>query len=458
MIQHSRRVQLADELLRRFASALRAAQLYSPTHPLVAQNVSAFAEGLSFMFGQHTSVTLGVVGGEFVVADVPLPKTSAGLGDLLRRLQRGGVERITLAKEVTRDEIAGLVQALAVIDATIAATRPEAELPTWRHITVGRIQVQQRADSVVADAAAVRQLYADATKLAQDLWDTTTAEGHPDPAQARTVVDSLAHAAAQNRTALLALTALKQYDNYTFTHMVNVSILTMAQARAVGIDGAVLREFGLAGLMHDIGKVRTPSEILNKPSTLTDAEFEIMKRHVVDGAEILRATPDIPPVVPIVAFEHHLRLDGTGYPVGVKRETLNLATQLCGIADVYDAMRSQRKYQEAFPTDRILAVLQRNDGKQFDQRLVRRFVQIIGIYPVGNLVRLDTGETGVVVRINPADPHRPTVRVLIAADGRRLGKPYDVSLWEAEPGAGWPATVTAPVDPAVAGIEPLTLL
>ena len=103
------------------------------------------------------------------------------------------------------------------------------------------------------------------------------------------MIDGLAQAVAQNRTALLALTTLKNYDNYTFTHMVNVSILTMGQARALGIDGPLLREFGLAALMHDIGKVRTPLEILNKPDKLTDDEFAIMKRHVVDGAEILRA-------------------------------------------------------------------------------------------------------------------------------------------------------------------------
>ena len=101
-----------------------------------------------------------------------------------------------------------------------------------------------------------------------------------------------------------------------------------------------------------------------------------------------------PALAPVVAFEHHLRIDGTGYPDGVSRPNLNLATMLCGIADVYDAMRSQRKYQQAFPSERILAVLQRNDGKQFDQNLVRRFVQLLGIYPVGNLVKLNTGEVG----------------------------------------------------------------
>ena len=146
--------------------------------------------------------------------------------------------------------------------------------------------------------------------------------------------------------------------------------------------------------MHDIGKIRTPAEILTKPDRLTDDEFAIMMKHPVDGAEMLRRRLELPPLAAVVAFEHHLRVDGTGYPGGVARPSLNLATQLCSIADVYDAMRSQRNYQQAFPTDRILAVLQQNDGTRFDQRLVRRFSQLMGIYPAGNLVRLDDGRAG----------------------------------------------------------------
>jgi putative nucleotidyltransferase with HDIG domain len=270
------------------------------------------------------------------------------------------------------------------------------------------------------------------------------------------MVDSLAQAVAQNRTALMALTALKNYDNYTFTHMVNVSILTMGQARGLGIEGPLLREFGLAALMHDIGKVKTPSEILNKPEKLTDKEFDILKRHVVDGAQILRRTPEMPTLAPVVAFEHHLRADGTGYPASVQRPALNLGTMLCGIADVYDAMRSQRIYQEAFPTDRILAVLQRNDGAQFDQNLVRRFSQLVGIYPAGNLVRLDSGDIAVVTKTYAPDPYRPRVRVIAGRDGALVETPYDVNLWEAA--EGQPQTVTAPLDPKEHGVDPLVYL
>jgi putative nucleotidyltransferase with HDIG domain len=330
--------------------------------------------------------------------------------------------------------------------------------PTLPHIRVGRVTIEQRVEGSLTDMATMKQLYSDAVSAAGSVWDSARTEGKPDVGVAKTMIDGLAQAVAQNRTALLALTTLKNYDNYTFTHMVNVSVLTMGQARGLGIDGALLRELGMAALMHDIGKVRTPLDILNKPDTLTSEEFGIMKRHTVEGAEILRKTPDVPTLAPVIAFEHHLRIDGTGYPDGIVRGALNIGTMLCSIADVYDAMRSQRAYQQAHPSERILQVLKRSDGKQFDQHLVRRFAQLVGIYPAGNLVRLNTGEIAVVRKVYAPDPHRPQVRVIFDRDGQRLDLPYDVNLWEGSESDERARSVVAPLDPVTFGVDPLSLM
>jgi hypothetical protein len=165
----------------------------------------------------------------------------------------------------------------------------------------------------------------------------------------------------------------------------------------------------------------------------------------------------MPILAPIVAFEHHLRLDGSGYPTAAKRDSMNLGSMLCAISDVYDAMRSQRAYQQAHPTDRIIAVLKKNEGSQLDQHLVRRFVQLLGIYPPGNLVRLSTGEIAVVIHTHAPDPHRPRVRVVIAKDGTRLDLPYDRNLWEG-PAEGPLDAIAAPVEPADYEIDPLNYL
>jgi putative nucleotidyltransferase with HDIG domain len=452
----SPRAQLADELLRRLAAALRSGQLYSPGHPIITRNLEALSTALQLLHGLAPTVVMGLIGDEVVVDDTPIAKADV-VGPLIRRLQQSGVERIAFDRGVTRDEITAFLDAVAALEPRGGSDDGPLRMPDLPHIHVGRVTIEQRVDGNLADMAAIKRLYNDAVSSASSVWDSASTEGKPDLTIAGTMVDGLAQAVAQNRTALLALTTLKNYDNYTFTHMVNVSILTMGQARALGIDGPLLREFGLAGLMHDIGKVRTPLEILNKPDKLTDAEFVIMKRHPIEGAEILRKTPDTPALAPVMAFEHHLRLDGSGYPHGVKRPDLNVGTMLCSIADVYDAMRSQRKYQQSFPTDRILEVLKRNDGVQFDQNLVRRFTQLIGIYPVGNLVRLTTGDVAVVLKVNAADPLRPQVRVLFDGKGNRLALACDLNLWDATD-PDHPVSIVAPLDPAAYQIDPLTLI
>jgi len=166
----------------------------------------------------------------------------------------------------------------------------------------------------------------------------------------------------------------------------------------------------------------------------------------------------VPTLAPIVAFEHHLRLDGSGYPSGASRGALNIGTMPCSIADVYDAIRTERRYQQAFPTDRILAVLKAKEGRQFDQHLVRRFVQLIGIYPAGTAVRLDTGAIGVVLAVHAPDPYRPRVRVVVDREGRRLPLPQDVNLFEESGDDERPRTVVAPVEGATYGFDPLMVM
>src|SRR5205814_3667255 len=147
--------------------------------------------------------------------------------------------------------------------------------------TIGRINIDQEDESATGIAAA-KQLYGSAVETAETLWEAAKAGDKPDPNEARRIIDSLAKLVSRDRTSLMALTAMKRYDNYTFTHMVNVAVLAMAQARSLNLDGPLLREFGFAALMHDIGKVNTPTDVLNKPDRLTSEEFDVMKQHVVD--------------------------------------------------------------------------------------------------------------------------------------------------------------------------------
>jgi putative nucleotidyltransferase with HDIG domain len=447
------RLNTYDDLVRRFAATIRGASLYSSTHPLVQRGIDSLAGLCASLTQKSDSVVIGFIGDEVVVNAERLPKSAAALVGFARDMHEREIEKITLQRGVTRDELRTFVFELRDRRAT-APLSTRLQQKGVHRIVLGRLAVEQGEDEGTGIVAA-RKVYGSAVETAEQLWQAAKAGDKPDPGAARKIIDSLAKLVGGDRTSLLALTALKRYDNYTFTHMVNVSVLAMAQARSLNIDGALLREFGFAALMHDIGKVHTPQDVLNKPDKLTREEFDVMQRHVVDGAHILRRTPDMPALAPVVAFEHHLRQDLSGYPAGIGHRNLNLCTQIVSIADVYDALRSTRVYREGLPSDRIKSIMGKKDDPAFNQRLLRRFINLIGLFPIGTLVRLNTEEIGVVTHEHPNDPFRPQVKIIRDRDGRTAEESILVNTWEPDGRGDFTWAVVEAVDPEAVNIDPL---
>jgi len=446
----------AEELIRRLAAALRGTELYSPSHPLVQRGIDAFTSAATERLQSSPSVVIGFIGDEVVVDGARLPRGTASLIGFARDLRDRGIEKVTLSRGLSRAEVGGLIAVFG--DRTSRTPLPDRLAAKGvRNVTLGRIVVDEVSDEQ-AGIAAARRVYSAAVETAESLWNAAKAGDQPDPAAARKIIDGLARLVTQDRTSLMALTALKKYDNYTFTHMVNVSALAMAQARALNIEGPLLREFGFAALMHDIGKVQTPLEVLNKPDKLTNEEFGIMKRHVVEGAHILRRTPEMPALAPIVAFEHHLKQDLSGYPENIGSRKLNLCTMIVSIADVFDALRSNRPYRQGLATARIRSIMGEQGNPAFNQALLKRFVNLMGLFPVGNLVRLSGDELAVVTAEHPTDPFRPQVKILTDKTGTMLEEPFLANTWERDSRGEHPYAVVEAVDPESADIDPLKFL
>jgi putative nucleotidyltransferase with HDIG domain len=446
----------AEELIRRLAAALRGTELYSPDHPIVQRGIDALTAAATGRLQSAPSIVVGFIGDEVVVDGTRLPRGTASLIGFARDLRDRGIEKITFSRGLSRDEVGNLIAAFT--DRASSTELPERLTARGvRHVTLGRIVLDESADDQ-AGIAAARRVYGTAVETAETLWNAAKAGDQPDPGAARKIIDGLARLVTQDRTSLMALTALKKYDNYTFTHMVNVAALAMAQARALNIDGPLLREFGFAALMHDIGKVNTPLEVLNKPGKLTSDEFDVMKRHVIDGAHILRRTPEMPALAPIVAFEHHLKQDLSGYPEKIGSRKLNLCTMIVSIADVFDALRSNRPYREGLAAVRIRNIMGEQGNPAFNQPLLKRFVNLMGLFPVGNLVRLGKGEIAVVTAEHPTDPFRPQVKILVDGGGDSLEEPLLANTWERDARGEYPYAVVEAVDPETTDIEPLKYL
>src|SRR5260221_2121285 len=375
-------VQVYDDFMRRLAAAVRSATLYSPSHPLVQRSVDALLALCASISQQSESIVIGFIGDDVVVNAERLPKSAAALVGFARDMREREIEKITIQRGVTREELRAFIVELPDRRATAPLAARLQQRGVVR-IVLGRLSIEKDEDDQGTGIVAARKMYGTAVETAEQLWQAAKSGDKPDPTAARKIIDSLAKLVGGDRTSLLALTALKRYDHYTFTHMVNVSVLAIAQARSLSMDGTLLREFGFAALMHDIGKVQTPQEVLNNPGKLSKEEFQIMQRHVVDGAHILRRTPEMPALAPIVAFEHHLRQDLSGYPTNIGHRNLNLCTQIVSIADVYDALRSNRVYREGLSSDRIKSIMAKKDDPAFNPRLLRRFINLIGTDPLG---------------------------------------------------------------------------
>jgi putative nucleotidyltransferase with HDIG domain len=445
-----------EELIRRLAAALRGGELYSPAHPLVQRSADLLTSSMTEALLATPTLIIGFIGDEVVVDGNRLPKGSASLIGFVRDLRDREIDKVTFARGLTRDEVRTFIAVMSDRGSTEPAP-DRLGARGVRHVTLGRVVVEETSEDQ-AGIAAARRVYSAAVETAETLWQAAQAGDQPDPAAARKIIDGLAKLVSQDRTSLMALTALKKYDNYTFTHMVNVAALAMAQARALNVGGTLLREFGFAALMHDIGKVHTPLEVLNKPDKLTKEEFEVMKRHVIDGAHILRRTPEMPALAPIVAFEHHLKQDLSGYPEHIGRRTLNLCTMIVSIADVFDALRSNRPYRQGLATARIRAIMGEQGNPAFNQVLLKRFVNLMGLFPVGNIVRLSTEEVAIVTAEHPTDPFRPQVKVIRDATGNPIEKPFLTNTWERDARGEQPRAVVEAVDPEELGIDPLAYM
>lgn len=267
------------------------------------------------------------------------------------------------------------------------------------------------------------------------------------------LVEEITNSMLRNSGALISLGALKDADDYTFQHCVAVSTLMIALCRQLELDAESIREAGLGALLHDVGKMKTPTEILNKPGKFTDAEFAIMKTHPVDGHAMLLQTPGIGAVPLAITLHHHERVDGSGYPHKLLKDDIPITAQMAAIVDVYDAISSDRCYHKGMPPPEAVRKIFEWSRFHFNPELVQAFVRCIGIYPVGALVRLESDRLAVVTEQNDANLLQPTVCAFYDAKSCAPLFPEIIRLGKSV-GHGGGDRIICHEDPAQWGVNP----
>lgn len=277
----------------------------------------------------------------------------------------------------------------------------------------------------------------------------------PDLGKLREGIEEMVRSVARNPDALLWLTRLRASDEGSYQHALHASVMMMVFARSLGMGEETTRLLGMAGILHDVGKVRLPARLLQKNARLTPLEYEIFKTHVDYSLAILKDSPEVTPELLEIVSRHHERIDGSGYPQGLAGDAIGLNAEIAGLVDSYVAMTNKRNYLSVFSTHQALEDLIRLRGTKHRATLVDQFVQCIGIYPVGSLVELNSGEVGVVIGQNRVRRLKPRVLLLLGPDKTPNRHPPVIDLLY-EPGtpAGDPYAIVRALPHDAYGIDP----
>jgi len=310
----------------------------------------------------------------------------------------------------------------------------EAAVPSPLRL-VENAAVDTEAQSEVMDTVSfeeelkeARKVRGEAENLVRDFMGRVRVDGDIMPERVNQTVGRMVESVLRNQDALASLSRLKSRDDYTFGHCVNVCILSLAIGRHMGLGETELNELGVGALLHDIGKMLVPEEILKKPGHLTSMEFDEMQKHTVLGGELLYRTNEISEAARTVVMHHHEKYDGSGYSDRLSGMGIHIYARIGAVADVYDAMTSDRVYQKGMAAEVALRKMYQLKGVNFEPVLVDRIIKCLGIYPIGTLVELNTGEVAVVSMPNHADPLKPRVLMLYDRGKRRLPGPVDINL------------------------------
>ncbi len=427
-------------LLASFYGALRALKLYPVENAAVQQALDELHQRVTEVVQRDEGMELRVVGDFFFLNETRLRldlSTFATFGNFARTLLDHGIGAIDVLPGIGRDEWAPFL-ALLVREPDDDEDPYGAFLARKDRTPI--IHIETRPEKEVAEEekeealAAAKRTYVQTVKVARDALEDVRLGRAVNVRKVKRAVQNIVDQVLNNEPSILTMTTLRDFDEYTFTHCVNVCIFSLIIGQRIGLDRLQLYELGLGALFHDIGKMRIDREIINKPGGLTDEEWAVLKQHPTEGLFLLfkmTGFSDVPYRQMLQAYEHHMKLDLSGYPTNKRAREPTLFSRIVAVADGFDAGTSVRSYQyRPWPPDQVLREMRENPRRGYDQLLVKVLITATGIFPVGTLVILDSFELAVVAEVNP-DPrflHLPVVKVISDAMGVPLTEPMPLDL------------------------------
>ena len=365
--------------LNAFAQALATMSLYSTGHPARERAIDAAYTQLDALQRDNPRPQFSFLGDEVVYGQTALREMKDW--EWGARLSNAGIQRLEVADVVDRAEYEGFLEevlarlTLSVIDSADARHAQRANI---KFGAIGiRGEVEARREHHALPTATLAYTLGEEIDAIQWVHNEVASNGELPLLEAESVVRSLSVAMHGDSQMVLPLLQLKEFDQYTTTHSINVSVLTMGLAEYIGLGAREVRAYGVAGLLHDLGKVRIPKDILNKPGKLTDEERTIIQEHPVHGARIIFASDRPLELAAVVAYEHHIMINGKGYPQVQYCRNCHSASHLVHVCDVYDALRTKRPYRDAWESEKTLTYIEERAGTEFEPEAARSFVAMM---------------------------------------------------------------------------------
>ncbi|HOD51932.1 MAG TPA: HD domain-containing protein [Candidatus Hydrogenedentes bacterium] len=411
-------IAAARTFLRNLDKARRRARIYPPEHPYVRESQELLAGALDELILVRDSVTLSISEGDVFIEGRHIPDDDGMMEHMISDLARRDLVSITFLPGISGDELMAFIvlsvakppdlEALGGIKAALERKRV-------RRVLIGRkslaLSTEEQPEQQAETTRVSRGVYRTAVQAVIQAFAEASGRETISLELVDGVARMLVSGVLQHPDTFLGLSAMKDFHEYTFYHSVNVAILSMLMGSKLHFHESLLHTVGVAALLHDLGKVQMPLEILDKPGKLTQDEFEYMKSHAPEGARIL-TEQGANPLAVVTAAQHHVHFDHHGYPDYDVPGGLHFISHLVTIVDVYDALTSDRSYRTSMLPDRAMQIIIEGRGTTFHPTLTKVFASLTGMFPVGTLVELDTGELAVVCKPNPGDIYRPQAKVL----------------------------------------------
>ncbi len=460
---------LQEDFLRNFLRLVQTARIHADSNKLVVELANNFLKVTKELAREHDMITLQLAGGHLYFQSEKIPHLNRNavvlnqLTDLLHNLDIPGLNFLRKMQEISQETLLSFIR--MIIKAANTDNAIEFLVSTCKRKFPWVEIIQQQSD--IHDESQDRRdrgikTYSYALASLKEVTEKIVSQKVVGVRKAIRVVQKMVDSILEDEPVLLGLSTIRDYDDYTHTHSVNVSILSMCLGSRIGLSPQSLEKLGICGLFHDLGKVDIPLEILNKKGKLDYREFDEIKKHSLNSVRQiikLHASDELKSKVLLPPFEHHLKYNLTGYPQTSRPKPLSLFGRILAIADVYDAISSPRTYRpSALSVDRAIQLMLKGSGTDFDPILLKVFVNMLGPYPVGTLVELNTGQLAFVMSAEEKEKYdrmRPTVVLLDpdGNDGYTKGAKIDLDTKNQTTGE-YVYEIARTLNPVVFGLQP----